>query len=98
MKEILIKPLVTEKMTNISEKQNKFGFIVHVDANKIEIKKAIEKSYGVTVEHVNTMRYDGKRKFRYTKTGVTEGRSKPYKKAIVKLKVGDTIDFYANMQ
>lgn len=97
MKEILIKPLVTEKMTAISEKQNKFGFVVHLDANKIEIKKAVEKSYGVTVEQVNTMRYDGKRKFRYTKEGIIEGRSKPYKKAIVKLKVGDTIDFYGNI-
>ncbi|MDZ4824295.1 MAG: 50S ribosomal protein L23 [Flavobacteriales bacterium] len=97
MKEVLIKPLITEKMTAISEKQNKFGFIVNVDANKIEIKKAVEKSYSVTVEQVNTMRYDGKRKFRNTKKGVVEGRSKSYKKAIVKLKVGDTIDFYANV-
>lgn len=97
MKEILIRPLVTEKMTAISEKQGKFGFIVDRDANKIEIKKAVEKSYGVTVVKVNTIRYDGKRKFRYTTKGIIEGRAKSYKKAIVKLLAGDTIDFYANV-
>ena len=97
MKEILIRPLVTEKMTAITDKQGKFGFIVDTDANKIEIKNAVEKSYGVTVLQVNTIRYDGKRKFRYTAKGIIEGRSKSYKKAIVKLQAGDTIDFYANV-
>jgi len=97
MTEILIRPLVTEKMTAIQEKQGKFGFIVNKDANKIEIKKAIEKAYGVNVEQVNTIRYDVKRKFRYTKAGILEGRSKSYKKAIVKLAAGETIDFYANI-
>ena len=96
MSQILIRPLVTEKMTAITEKQGKFGFIVHVDANKIEIKKAVEKQLGVKVLDVNTIRYSGKRKFRYTKTGITSGRSASYKKAIVKLAAGDTIDFYAN--
>ncbi|MFY8137490.1 MAG: 50S ribosomal protein L23 [Flavobacteriales bacterium] len=95
--EILIKPLVTEKMTAIQEKQGKFGFIVNINANKIEIKKAIEKTYGVTVTAVNTIRYDGKRKTRYTKTGIIEGRSASYKKAIISLAAGDTIDFYANI-
>ncbi|MEZ4800933.1 MAG: 50S ribosomal protein L23 [Flavobacteriales bacterium] len=95
--EILIKPLVTEKMTAITEKQGKFGFIVDLNANKIEIKKAVEKAYGVTVTGVNTIRYDGKRKTRYTKTGIVEGRTKSYKKAIVSLAAGDTIDFYANI-
>ncbi len=97
MKEILIRPLVTEKMTAITEKQGKFGFIVNKDANKIEIKKAIEEAYKVDVVTVNTIRYDGKRKFRYTAKGIIEGRSAGYKKAIVKLKAGDTIDFYANV-
>lgn len=97
MKEILIRPLVTEKMTAITEKQGKFGFIVNKDANKIEIKNAIEAAYKVDVVTVNTIRYDGKRKFRYTAKGVIEGRSAGYKKAIVKLKAGDTIDFYANV-
>lgn len=97
MKEILIRPLVTEKMTAISEKQGKFGFIVNIDANKIEIKKAVETAYGVTVEKVNTVRYDGKSKYRYTTKGIISGRSASYKKAIVKLAAGDTIDFYANV-
>jgi large subunit ribosomal protein L23 len=95
--EILIRPLVTEKMTAIQDKLGKYGFIVDVDANKIEIKKAIEKAYGVNVTNVNTLRYDGKRKTRYTKTGIIEGRTKSYKKAIVTLAAGETIDFYANI-
>ena len=95
--EILIRPLVTEKMTAIQEKQGKFGFIVDRSANKIEIKKAVEKAYGVNVLAVNTIRYDGKRKTRFTKTGIIEGRSQGYKKAIVKLAAGETIDFYANI-
>jgi large subunit ribosomal protein L23 len=70
---------------------------VNRDANKIEIKKAVEKSYGVTVVKVNTLRYDGKRKFRYTAKGIIEGRSQGYKKAIVRLQAGETIDFYANV-
>jgi large subunit ribosomal protein L23 len=97
MKEILIRPLVTEKMSAQTDKQGKFGFIVNRDANKIEIKQAVEKSYGVTVVKVNTLRYDGKRKFRYTAKGIIEGRAKGYKKAIVKLQPGETIDFYANV-
>jgi len=97
MREILIRPLITEKMTSISEKQNKFGFFVDRAANKIEIKKAVEKAYGVSVLAVNTMNYDGKTKSRFSKTGVITGRGKGYKKAIVKLKAGDTIDFYATV-
>jgi large subunit ribosomal protein L23 len=84
-------------MTAIQEKQGKFGFIVDRNANKIEIKKAIESAYGVKVTAVNTIRYDGKAKFRYTKTGIVEGRSQGYKKAIISLAAGDTIDFYANI-
>jgi large subunit ribosomal protein L23 len=95
--EILIRPLVTEKMTALQEKQGKFGFIVDRDANKIEIKKAIEKAYNVHVTKINTVRYDGKRKMRYTKTGIIEGRSQGYKKAIVSVAAGETIDFYANI-
>ncbi|MFN8775152.1 MAG: 50S ribosomal protein L23 [Flavobacteriales bacterium] len=97
MSEILIRPLVTEKMTKLQEKQGKYGFIVDKDANKIEIKKAVEKSYGVTVTKVNTLRYDGKQKSRYTKTGIISGRGTGYKKAIVSLQAGDAIDFYANI-
>jgi large subunit ribosomal protein L23 len=97
MKQILIRPLVTEKMSAITDKQGKYGFIVNRDANKIEIKQAVEKSYGVTVVKVNTINVDGKRKFRYTAKGIIEGRSQSYKKAIIKLQAGETIDFYANV-
>ena len=97
MSEILIRPLVTEKMTGIQEKQGKYGFVVALNANKIEIKKAIEKNYGVTVMQINTIRYDGKNKLRYTKAGIVSGRSASYKKAIVKLAAGETIDFYSNI-
>ena len=97
MKEILIRPLITEKMTRITDKQGKFGFIVNLGANKIEIAAAVEKAYNVKVEKVNTLRYDGKRKYRYTTKGIIEGRSASYKKAIIKLKAGETIDFYANV-
>ena len=94
----IIKPLVTEKMTAITEKQgNKFGFIVRPDANKIEIKKEIEAKYNVNVVSVNTMRYNGKSKSRYTRTGIIKGRTNAYKKAIVTLKEGETIDFYSNI-
>jgi len=82
MSEILIRPLVTEKMTSIQDRQGKFGFVVKQSANKIEIKKAIEKTYGVNVIQINTIRYDGKLKHRYTKAGVVSGRSAGYKKAI----------------
>jgi large subunit ribosomal protein L23 len=97
MKQILIRPLVTEKMSAITDKQGKYGFIVNRDANKIEIKQAVEKSYGVTVVKVNTINVDGKRKFRYTAKGIIEGRSQSYKKALIKLQAGETIDFYANV-
>ncbi|KAA6347253.1 50S ribosomal protein L23 [termite gut metagenome] len=94
---IIIKPLVTEKMNKITEKLNRFGFIVRPDANKLEIKKEIESLYNVTVESVNTARYAGKNKSRYTKAGLIKGRTNAYKKAIVTLKQGDTIDFYSNI-
>jgi large subunit ribosomal protein L23 len=94
----IVKPLVTEKMTAISEKQNnKFGFIVRPEANKIEIKKEVEAKYNVNVVSVNTMNYAGKRKSRYTKTGVIKGRTNAFKKAIVTLREGETIDFYSNI-
>ena len=83
---IIIKPLVTEKMTGISEKSNRFGFVVRPNANKLEIKSEIEALYNVTVLEVNTMRYAGKNKSRYTKSGLINGRTNAYKKAIVTLK------------
>ena len=93
----IVKPLVTEKMTSLSEKQNKFGFIVLPSANKIEIKKEVEAKYNVNVVSVNTMNYASKRKSRYTKAGVIKGKTKAFKKAIVTLKDGETIDFYSNI-
>ena len=94
---IIVKPLVTEKMTAITEKLNRFGFIVRPEANKLEIKKEVEALYNVTVVEVNTMRYSGKNKSRYTRSGIINGRTNAFKKAIVTLKEGDTIDFYSNI-
>ena len=94
---ILLKPIVTEKMTSQGDKFNRYGFIVARNANKIEIKKAVEDLYGVTVESINTMRYGGKIKTRYTKSGVMTGKSTATKKAIVTIAEGNTIDFYSNI-
>lgn len=93
----IIKPLVTEKMTGITEKQNKYGFVVRPEANKIELKKEIESRYNVTVTDINTCVYAGKSKTRYTKAGLLKGRTNAFKKAIVTLKEGDVIDFYSNI-
>ena len=94
----IIKPLVTEKMTKITEKRpNRYGFIVRPEANKLEIKKEVEGLYNVTVLDVNTARYAGKRSSRYTKAGLVKGHKSAFKKAVVTLKEGDTIDFYSNI-
>ena len=93
---ILKQPLVTEKVSALNEK-GKYGFIVDADANKVEIKKAVEKQYGVNVEKVNTMNVMGKKKTRYTKTGILSGRRPSYKKAVVTLAQGEVIDFYSNV-
>ena len=81
---ILIKPIVTEKMTIQGDKLNRYGFIVERDANKVEIKNAVEQMYGVSVKDVNTVNYHGKRKSRYTKAGMLTGRPNHYKKAYVR--------------
>lgn len=94
---ILIKPVITEKMTDESEKFNRFGFIVDRRANKLEIKDAVEKMYGVSVEKVRTMVYPGTAKSRNTKGGVISGRTNSYKKAIVDVADGESIDFYGNI-
>ena len=111
----IVKPLVTEKMTAITEKSSveksykvkgetrtkkaeaKYGFIVRPEANKIEIKNEVESLYNVTVIIVNTVRYAGKRQSRYTRAGLVKGQKNAYKKAIVTLKEGDSIDFYSNI-
>ncbi len=95
---ILIKPLVTEKMTNITDKHsNRYGFIVRPEADKLQIKKEIENLYNVHVVSLNTARYAGKRSSRYTKAGLIRGQKNAYKKAVVTLKDGETIDFYSNI-
>ena len=94
---ILIKPIVTEKMTVLGEKLNRYGFIVDRDANKIQIKAAVEQAYNVTVADVNTLNYHGKKKSRVTKAGVLKGRTNHFKKAIVTLAGEDKIDFYSNI-
>ena len=94
---ILIKPIITEKMTDLGEKLNRYGFIVHREANKIQVKQAVEELYGVDVQAVNTMRYSGKTKSRNTKTGLISGRTSAFKKAIITLAEGETIDFYSNI-
>lgn len=94
---ILIKPLITEKMTAQGERFNRYGFVVDKKATKPQIKKAVESLYGVSVSSINTMIYGGKKKSRYTKSGVISGRTNYYKKAIVTLADGDTIDFYSNI-
>ena len=94
----IIKPLVTEKMTKITDKfPNRYGFIVKPEANKLEIKSEVESLYNVTVEDVKTMRYSGKRSSRYTKAGLVRGQKAAFKKANVTLKEGDPIDFYSNI-
>ena len=94
---ILIKPIVTEKLTVQGEKLNRYGFIVDREANKLQIKAAVEQIYNVTVADVNTVNYHGKRKSRYTKAGMLTGRTNHYKKAYVTLAGEDKIDFYANI-
>ncbi|MFI3264904.1 MAG: 50S ribosomal protein L23 [Rikenellaceae bacterium] len=95
--EIIIKPVLTEKANLQSEKLNRYGFIVDVRANKLQIRNAVEKMYNVVVTDVNTCNYMGKIKSRFTKAGLLVGRSNNFKKAIVTLKDGDVIDFYSNI-
>lgn len=95
--DILVKPIVTEKMTQQGERYNRYGFVVRKQATKLQIKKAVESLYNVSVEDVNTMVYSGKKKSRFTKAGVISGRTTSYKKAIVTLAKGASIDFYSNI-
>ncbi|AEW87017.1 50S ribosomal protein L23 [Flavobacterium columnare] len=93
---IIIKPIVTEKVTKDGEIFNRFGFVVDKKANKVQIKKAVEAAYGVTVVEVNTMNVRPDRTTKYTKSGMIAGKTNAYKKAIVQVKEGETIDFYNN--
>ena len=98
MNDIILKPILTEKMADLGERLNRYAFEVDSNANKIEIKNAIESAYGVNVKAVNTMKHGGgKRKMKYTNRGVSFQRNKLIKKAIVTLEEGDTIDLYENI-
>ncbi len=94
---IIIKPIVTEKVTKESELSNRYGFVVAKKANKVEIKKAVEAAYGVNVLAVNTMNVRPDRSTKYTKSGLISGKTSAYKKAIVQVQEGETIDFYNNI-
>ncbi len=94
---VILKPIITEKMTQMGEKLNRYGFMVDKGANKLQIKKAIKDVYGVEVSEVNTMNFQGKKKTKYSKSGFIAGRSSAYKKAIITLAKGETIDFYSNI-
>ena len=94
---ILIKPIITEKATLNSELRNCFSFLVHTKANKVDIKKAVENAYGVSVDKVRTINVRPDRKTKYTKTGIQHGKTNATKKAIVQLAEGETIDLYANI-
>ena len=94
---ILIKPIITEKATGDSELNNRFSFVVYSKANKIEIKNAVEAAYGVSVEKVRTINVRPDRKTRYTKSGMITGKTKAYKKALVQVTEGETIDLYSNL-
>ncbi|MCF6133068.1 50S ribosomal protein L23 [Flavobacterium wongokense] len=94
---IIIKPIITEKITKEGEVFNRFGFVVDKKANKVQIKKAIEAAYGISVVTVNTMNYRADRTTKYTKSGLISGKTNSYKKAVVQVKEGETIDFYNNI-
>ena len=94
---IIIKPIITEKITKDGEVFNRFGFIVDKRANKIQIKLAVEAAYNVSIVEVNTMNYRADRSVKYTKSGLITGKTNAYKKAIVQVKEGETIDFYNNI-
>jgi len=94
---VIIKPILTEKATKESELQNRFGFVVEKNANKIQIKKAVEQTYGVTVVAVNTSISRANRSTKYTKNGLITAKTGAYKKAFVQVKEGETIDLYTNI-
>jgi large subunit ribosomal protein L23 len=95
--DIILKPVITEKATAASELNNCYSFLVNTKANKVEIKKAVEAAYGVSVEKVRTLNYGPQRKTKYTKTGIQTGKTNATKKAVVQVAPGDTIDFYSNL-
>ena len=97
LSEVLIKPILTEKANAQQDKLRRYAFKVSRKANKLEIKKAVESFYGVTVTNVNTSVTPGKNKSRFTKAGVINGRKPAYKKAFVTVAEGENIDLYSNI-
>jgi large subunit ribosomal protein L23 len=97
MVDILVKPIITEKMTQLGESLGHYGFVVNRNANKLQIKDAVEKMYGVTITSVRTMVMPGKMKTRNTKSGLIKGVQSAYKKAIVTVAEGEVIDFYSEI-
>jgi len=97
MSQILIRPIITEKMTAQGETEGRYGFEVDKSSNKVQIKHAVEQEYGVTVTGVRTMICRGKTRTRYTKTNILRGSTSSYKKAVVTLKKGDVIDLYSSI-
>jgi large subunit ribosomal protein L23 len=95
--QVLIKPILTEKANSQNEKLGRYAFKVARKSNKLEIKKAVEQFYGVTVTEVNTLVVPGKNKTRQTKAGLIQGQKQAYKKALVTVAKGETIDLYANI-
>jgi len=95
--EILLKPHITEKTTKHSEQKNVYTFIVNKRANKIQIREAIADTYGVEIESIRTSVVPAKNKQRFTKAGMLKGRTVSYKKAIVQVAEGDSIDFYSSI-
>lgn len=95
--EIMIKPIVTEKATQLTERRNQYTFRVSTDANKYQIKSLVEKLYGVKVVSVNTAIVRGKNKSRWTKSGLLRGKTEAWKKAFVSVGEGQNIDFYSNL-
>tara|TARA_B100000941_G_scaffold285882_1_gene258561 strand:- start:865 stop:1158 length:294 start_codon:yes stop_codon:yes gene_type:complete len=94
--DLFLKPLITEKTSQDSEMSSRYTFIINKSFNKIQIKNAVESYYSVSVEKVRTMNYGPDRKIKYTKNGIQKSKSNTFKKAIVKLIEGDSIDFYEN--
>lgn len=96
-KTVLVKPIITEKAEGLSDRLNQYSFVVDRKANKIEIRKAVEEMYGVTVDSVNTMIMPAKTKNRTTRSGYVRGRVSAYKKAIITLTEGEEIDFFGDI-
>ena len=97
MRNVLVRPLITEKMNDLTEGQAKYGFVVNVNANKIEIAKALKAKFDVDVESINTIKMKGKTKSQFTRKGRFEGKTATFKKAIVTLKEGQTIDLFGEV-